>query len=84
MPSYQMKCDACGYVFDRVLPFARIDEPLSQPCPFCKKKGKIRRLVAAPAICDSVVIGVTKPDRGFAEVVQKIKRANPGSTLKDY
>jgi hypothetical protein len=35
----------------------------------------------APPLGDPVRLGIRKVDSGFKEVLQKIKRANPGSTL---
>jgi len=36
---------------------------------------------SAPAICDSVIVGVKKVDGGFKDVLAKIHERSPGSTL---
>ena len=38
-------------------------------------------IMSAPAICDSVRIGVKKVDPGFKEILSRIHKRNPGSTL---
>lgn len=37
-----------------------------------------------PGIGDPVRLGITKPDAGWKEVLQKINERAPGSTLKDH
>src|SRR5437764_7564893 len=45
MPTYEYKCDACGYAFERFQPITA--EPIKR-CPECKK-AKVRRLIGTGA-----------------------------------
>lgn len=45
MPTYDYKCDACGYAFEK---FQSITAPAIRKCPECKKL-KVKRLIGAGA-----------------------------------
>jgi putative FmdB family regulatory protein len=45
MPTYEYKCDACGYAFERFQPIT--SDPIKR-CPECKK-AKVRRLIGTGA-----------------------------------
>jgi putative FmdB family regulatory protein len=44
MPTYEYKCDRCGYRFEK---FQRMTDPRLTECPQCQ--GAIRRLIGAGA-----------------------------------
>jgi len=84
MPAYTYVCRKCDHSWDET---HRIDDrkiPLSQPCPSCGvvEEDSIYQQIGAPMICDPVRVGVTRPDTGFKEVLQKIDERAPGSQLK--
>lgn len=73
MPNYDYICRDCGNVFEQ---FQRMDdryEPTRKPCPSCQKKA-VEIKIGNPAIGDSVKLGLTKPDKGMKEVLDKIQK----------
>jgi hypothetical protein len=42
----------------------------------------LKQELSSPLIGDPVTLGVTKKDQGFQKVLQSIKKANRGSTIK--
>ena len=81
MPFYDYKCAGCGHTFEEMLRMADVDKPTKAKCPSCKKK-KVELVVGAAKVCDSVRIGVTKPDKGWQEVMAKIKEAHPRHNMR--
>jgi putative FmdB family regulatory protein len=81
MPFYDYKCSGCGHAFEEMLRMADIEKPVKKKCPSCGKK-KIELVVGAPAVCDSVRIGVRKPDNGWKEVMAKVKQAHPRHNMR--
>ncbi len=47
MPLYEYECRKCGHRFEKIQKFS---DPTPRTCPHCKTKGKIHRLLSAPAI----------------------------------
>ena len=47
MPTYEFACDACGMLWELILPLSRFDETYSAPCPRCAGRGD--RQPSAPA-----------------------------------
>ena len=80
MPSYTLKCNDCETVFDVLCRYAARPE---QQCPSCKSTNHENLITGAPALGDSVRLGVTKPDGGFNEVLSKIHSNNYKSNLAD-
>lgn len=81
MPFYDYKCGDCGHAFEQMLSIADMEKPTKKKCPSCGKK-KVQMVIGAPAVCDSVRIGVRKPDKGWQEVMSKIKEAHPRHNMK--
>jgi putative FmdB family regulatory protein len=46
MPTYEYKCDHCGYKFEE---FQKMNDAPIRKCPKCKKNGKVERLISAGA-----------------------------------
>lgn len=74
MPLYEFRNKETGEITTEIMKIAEkpqylLDNPHLEP------------VICAPAICDSVRIGVKKVDVGFREVLQKIHSRTPGSTL---
>lgn len=81
MPFYDYKCGECGHSFEEMLRMADMEKPTKKKCPSCGKK-KVELVVGAAAICDPVRIGVRKADKGWQEVMSKIKEAHPRHNMK--
>ena len=58
-----------------------MEKPTKKKCPSCGKK-KVEIVVGAASIVDSVRIGITKPDKGWQEVMAKVKEAHPRNDMK--
>ena len=70
MPLYDYGCKECGVEFNEM---ARIDDRFvlcEQPCSECG--GEITLLIGAPALVDSMTVGVSRPPDSYHEVVSKI------------
>ena len=70
MPLYDYGCKECGVEFNEM---ARIDDRFvlcEQPCSECG--GEITLLIGAPALVDSMTVGVSRPPDSYQEVVSKI------------
>lgn len=79
MPTYDYECKGCGTKFDVICRIADMDVP--KECPECHSNDTFRFIGGAPAFGDSVRLGITRPDQGFKEVLQKIHKNTPGSQL---
>jgi hypothetical protein len=75
MPLYEFEDKETGKIVVEVMKIA--DKP-----QFLVDHPNLKSIIsAAPAICDSVRIGVKKVDVGFKEVLNRIHQRTPGSTL---
>lgn len=83
MPIYEFKCKTCNTVFEEILPYARMEEPLSLPCPSCSDTSSIEQCFTAAAIMDPFALGRVKPSSTLREKLRNIKKTHPGSTVKD-
>ena len=86
MPIYNFECESCSYDFEEFRTIAEIDIPLKEPCPNCKEKGKIIRLIGSPRAVDSGRLESTKgrlrPTQEFTEVMTRIKKKHPASNFE--
>jgi putative FmdB family regulatory protein len=83
MPMYEYECKACKHTFEQLV--WKVDDrlaPCKAKCPECGKK-KVEQKIGAPAIADAIQIGLTKPNNGFKEVIQKIKKDHKKHTMND-
>jgi hypothetical protein len=53
----------------------------AEPCPQCAEVAVKKVIRSAPALGDSVRLGLRHPDNGFKDVLKKIHEATPGSRL---
>ena len=83
MPIYEYKCKSCNEKFEKILSFSRMKEPLGLPCPNCNVENEIEQCFTCAAIADPFSLGRIKPSDGFREKLRNIKKAHPGSTIKD-
>lgn len=81
MPTYEYQCEKCEHYFTQYLSISRMKEPEGQPCPNCGEVAIKKVMFTAPALGDSVRLGIRRPDDGFKEVLQKVHAANPGSRI---
>lgn len=63
MPLYEFKCEACGELFEVMIPLAHYDEP--QNCPSCKGVGE--RQISA---CNFNLVGDDWPSKAYRIGVQ--------------
>ena len=76
MALYEYVCEDCGYTFDEFLPMEDRDNPTKEPCPECKT-GTVIKPLSKLTVCDSVRVGLRRPDSGFKEVQAKIAQHHP-------
>lgn len=89
MPNYEYLCHACDHRFEEFQRLADRAKPTKKPCPQCGKKKVEQHFGSAPAACDPIRMGTSggrgmKVDKGFKEVISKIKKAHPRNTMPDY
>jgi len=78
MPNYLFRDTSNGEIFEKMMKIAELDSYKEQnPTHERYYDGH------APAMGDSVRLGLRKPDNGFKEVLQKIHSRSPGSVIKD-
>jgi len=86
MPLYDFECEKCNHFYEEFHIIAEMDKPLDQPCPSCKKKGGIIRIVGSGRIVDSARLESTKgrlrPTKEFTEVMTRIKKNHPASRFE--
>lgn len=82
MPTYEYKCKNCNTIFERLLPISKRNTPEKDICEICGTRN-IEMKIGCPAICDPVRIGTKKPDKGFQEVLQKIKKNHPKNNIRN-
>lgn len=46
MPTYEHRCNSCGYEWEDIY---SINDPIPDTCPECKTKGQVQRLISIPA-----------------------------------
>lgn len=84
MPNYDYKCNLCNSTFEE---FHKIDDrniPTTKPCPSCGKENcVVMAYTSVAGICDPVNLGIKKPDKGFKEVLDKIKSKHKRHSMRD-
>lgn len=66
MPIYEFECQACGLIFEEILPAS---EDKSPPCPKCKTAAKVRKRMSASvrhAGASGTQAGTCAPKGGFS------------------
>ena len=86
MPLYDFECESCKHYYEEFHKIAEMDKPLNEPCPCCKDKGNIIRIVGSGRIVDSARLestkGRLKPTKDFTEVMTRIKKNHPASNFE--
>ncbi len=75
MPTYTYRNINTGEVFDKMMKIADKEQ-------FLLDNPDLESIIGAPAMGDSVRLGIRKPDNGFREVLSKISDANYKSNLR--
>jgi putative FmdB family regulatory protein len=83
MPTYDYRCQDCGYSFEKLTKVDDRMRPTEEPCPNCSKSN-IQFIIGAPHVGDPVAMGAVKLDPKLRRKFEAIRRAHPGSTIKDY
>lgn len=77
MPTYTFRNIETGEVFDKIMTWNSREE-------YLKDNPQLETIISgAPALGDSVRLGVRRNDDGFKEVLSKISAANYKSNLSD-
>lgn len=74
MPIYDYKCSECEHCFEQMQLIANRNKPTREPCPECGSTGNIEIVIGMPEIGDSVKLGLTKPDKGMQEIIQRMEQ----------
>ncbi len=62
-----------------------MDDALSEPCPICTTTGTIRQVIGGNyAFMSPEALGRKKAPQEFRDFLTKIKKANPGSHIRDH
>lgn len=75
MPTYIFRNKSTEEVFDKFMKIADREQ-------FLVDNPDLETVMGAPAMGDSVRLGIRKPDNGFREVLSKISDANYKSNLR--
>ena len=76
MPTYTFRNTETEEIYDRIMSWNSREE-------YLKENSNLEVIMGAPAMGDSVRLGIRKPDQGFNEVLSKIHAANYKSNLAD-
>jgi len=76
MPLYTFRHKKTGKTFEQFM-------SISEGDAFCKANPGYERACGAPMIGDSWNLGITKADSTVTERINEIKKAHPGSTIKN-
>ena len=76
MPTYTFRNKDSEEIFDKIMSWDSREE-------YLKDNPNLEVIMGAPAMGDSVRLGIRKPDQGFNEVLSKIHAANYRSNLSD-
>ena len=76
MPTYTFRNKDTDEIFDKIMSWNSRQEYLAE-------NPHLEAIMGAPALGDSVRLGVTRNDDGFREVLSKIHAANPRSNLNN-
>jgi putative FmdB family regulatory protein len=77
MPIYDYECTKCSHCFEEYQKVNTRHLPCKPNCSNCGEANSIQIKIGNAAICDPIRIGVKKTDKGFQEVMAKIKEAHP-------
>jgi len=76
MPTYTFRDIETEEIYDKIMSWNSREE-------YLKDNPNLEVIMGAPAMGDSVRLGIRRPDQGFNEVLSKIHAANYKSNLAD-
>ena len=76
MPTYTFRDIETEEIYDKIMSWNSREE-------YLKDNPNLEVIMGAPAMGDSVRLGIRRPDQGFNEVLSKIHAANYRSNLAD-
>ena len=86
MPTYDFRCKnaECNHAFEKMLKLSEREEyPQNDNCPKCNSE--IEQYVAGTCgFTTSESLGRKKAPDSFRELMRRMKKAHPGSTIKDH
>lgn len=83
MPKYDFKCSSCDNVQEVVCKIAELDD-IQPECSECGKTGMTQTyLVANHAFMPPEALGRKHAPQEFRDMLKMIKKAHPGSLIRD-
>ena len=79
MPLFDYYCTDCGSTFEVMCKISERNELHS--CPKCASESTSQVILSSPALAQSHRLGVNTRQKEFREVLNKIHKRTPGSTL---
>ena len=71
--NYDFRCEECKETWEQNLPLADRDNPLTEPCPKCKKEGCVKRCVSAGTVnYQGFISPITRAGDGWNDVLKKV------------
>lgn len=85
MPTYDFRCKKCDHTFEKSLSFSEREEyPKTNKCPECGDGEIIQYIGGVCGFTTSESLGRKKAPDGFREILRRMKKAHPGSTIRDH
>lgn len=75
MPTYDYKNEETGEVTEKFMSISDMEQ-------FEKDNPHMKKIIGAPAIGDSVRLGIRKTPDSFNDLLKTIKKGNAGSTIE--
>lgn len=83
MPTYNYKCENCGYEHEEMLKISERKKPETEPCSECNKLA-VKQLIQSPRIVTGVNIGQYQHSDDFNSKLKEInKKYGKHSTVGD-
>lgn len=79
MPLFDYQCKSCGNQFEILCKISERNNLYE--CPNCSSNETHQVILSSPSLVSSMRIGMNPKQREFREVLNKIHKRTPGSTL---
>lgn len=83
MPMYDFKCKTCDYVQTETMSIARMESGEEAVCGSCGGESAKTFTVTNWAAMSPEALGRNKAPADFRNFLSQVKKAHPGSTIKD-
>lgn len=83
MPTYNYKCQACEYEFEKFMRMSEMELPTKENCPSCDAKDQVKKIIAS-------TVGFVRPndmkslDGDFKYAMKQMKKRHRRSNIPDY